>query len=315
MLSHHHDHGDHGGHDHGHGHSHAPATVSPKRLIAVTALTLTIFFAELIGGLVSGSLALLADAGHMLTDAAGLLMALAAIFIGRKQASNAATYGYRRAEVFAALLNAISVLAIGVFIVFEAFRRFGSHTDINTTQMLIIAIIGLIANLIGMWVLADSAKSSVNIRGAYLHILTDAAGSVAVIVSALVISSTGWVAIDAVVSLLIAGLIVPRSIKLAATCVSILMERTPQGVNVQAIEADLLAIDDIDAVHDLHVWSVSGTETLLTAHIVLAEDTPYPDCDVLDQAQTVLRDKHNIGHSTLQIEPQGHSQHEPETCH
>lgn len=302
-------------HDHGHDHDHSHVPSSPRRLIAATAVTLTVFFAELIGGLVSGSLALLADAGHMLTDAAGLLMALAALFIGRRKANDSATFGHRRAEVFAALANAISVLVIAGFIVWEAVKRFGAGAEINTQQMLIIATVGLIANLIGMWLLSEPAKGSVNIRGAYLHVLVDAAGSVAVIISALLIAATGWTSVDAVVSLIIAALIVPRSLKLARTCVSILMEHTPDDVDITTIRQALESLDGVVDSHDLHVWSLSGSETLLTVHLV-TDGHCHGNCDettLLDRAQTMLATQFGIEHSTIQIEHVDHVQHEFET--
>lgn len=313
-----HDHGHaHGGllgHDHGHGHGHdhdhSHVPNSPRRLLAVVALTTTIFLAEAIGGWLTGSLALLADAGHMLTDAAGLIMALVALLIGRRAATDNSTYGLRRAEVLAALVNALTVLGIGVVIAYGAVRRMtGEEVEIHTTPMIIVAVVGLVANLIGMMLLAAPAKDSVNIRGAYLHVLVDALGSVAVIISGIVIAATGWNAIDAVVSLLLAGLIVPRSVQLLLRCLGILMERTPAGIDAAEIRAALEAIAGVAAVHDLHVWSVSGTEVLLTAHLV-ADPAADPGCDLLDAAQDVLRERFGIDHSTIQIEEPAHAGHE-----
>lgn len=302
VLSHDH------GHHHGHDHSHVPANTSTRRLGIVVTLTLVIFFAELIGGLISNSLALLADAGHMLTDAAGLILALIAALVGKRGATTKATYGYRRVEVLTALINGLSIVVIGVVIAWEAIARIGTTPEINTTQMLVIAVIGLVANLIGMVALAQPAKDSMNVLGAYLHVLIDAAGSVAVIISALVIAATGWAFVDSIVSLLIAVLIIPRAVTLIRGCIEVLMEHTPHNANIEQIRADLLDLEDVVDLHDLHVWSVSGNETLLSVHLVADS---HEGCSVLDAAQSLLRTKHHIEHATVQIEPAQHSNHEP----
>ncbi|MBV7295627.1 cation diffusion facilitator family transporter [Corynebacterium sp. TAE3-ERU12] len=295
----------HDHHDHQH---HVPD--SPRRLIAVVTLTFIIFLAEAIGGVLSGSLALLADAGHMLTDAAGLVMALIALFIGRRKATPESTFGLRRAEVIAALLNAITVLAIGVVIAIGAVRRLSSGTaDIHTGTMITVAVVGLVANLIGMMLLAKPAAGSVNVRGAYLHVLVDALGSVAVIISGVVIVFTGWTAIDGIVSIILAGLIIPRSLQLLWRCVGILMERTPEGIDTEEVRSAIAEIDGVDEVHDLHVWSVSGTEILLSAHVAADGNT---DCGLLDAIQQMLHDRFEIEHSTIQLEEPGHSSHEHE---
>lgn len=312
-----HDHSHHHGHDHSHGlsfthapdhdHSHVSANTSMRRLSIVVALTLTIFLAELIGGIVSNSLALLADAGHMLTDAAGLILALIAALVGKRGATATATYGYRRIEVLTALINGMSIVVIGGVIAWEAIARIGDAPEINTTQMLVIAIIGLVANLIGMVALAQPAKDSINVRGAYLHVLIDAAGSVAVIISAIVIAATGWTIVDSIVSLLIAALIIPRAVSLVRGCLDILMEHVPKGVDAARIREDLLNLDSVVDLHDLHLWSVSGSEVLLSVHLVVDS---HEGCSILDTAQNLLRTEHHIEHATIQIEPSHHSEHE-----
>lgn len=291
-----------------------PANTPAHRLLAVAALTLVVFLAELIGGLVSGSLALLADAGHMVTDSAGLLMAVAGLAIARRGADYRATYGYRRVEVLTALINGLTVFIIAAVILWGAIQRFGSpeQHEIQTTSMLVIAVIGLITNVVAAVILASAAKQSVNVRGAYLHVLVDAAGSVAVIVSAIVISFTGWTAVDSVVSIIIALFIVPRAAALVRDCLHVLLEYTPKGVDTEKIIADLKALEGVADVHDLHVWSLNGSDLLASVHVVHADAAESDGCSLLDRTQALLHDVHGIEHATVQIEQEGHSAHEYE---
>ncbi|MGK8361837.1 cation diffusion facilitator family transporter [Corynebacterium amycolatum] len=304
------------GHSHGHDHDHAhfdPANTPARRLLAAAGLTLVVFLAELIGGLVSGSLALLADAGHMVTDSAGLLMAVAGLAIAQRGANHRATYGYRRVEVLTALVNGLTVFIIAAVILWGAIRRFGSveQSEIQTTSMLIIAVIGLLTNVIAAFLLAGAAKESVNVRGAYLHVLVDAAGSVAVIISAIAIAYTGWTAIDSVVSIVIALFIVPRAAILVRDCLHVLLEYTPEGVDTEKIAADLSDLDGVVDVHDLHVWSLNGNDLLASVHLVRCDTLPNGDEHaLLDRAQALLHDVHGIEHATVQIERTGHADHE-----
>lgn len=310
--THHHDPSKDPNDAHDHSHAHPDPTQLPlQRLLVVASLTLVVFLAELIGGLVSGSLALLADAGHMLTDSAGLIMAFTALLIGKRTANAQATFGYRRAEVLTALINGVSVVAIAVFIAWEAVGRFGESAEIQTTMMLVVAIVGLIANVVAMLLLAKPAEESVNIKGAYLHVLIDAASSVAVIISAILISLTGWAVLDAIVSIAIALLIVPRAWGLISDCLNILLERTPRDVDIAAIRTELESLPEVAAIHDLHVWSLSGTEALLTVHLVVGKPIwPCAESSVLDRAQELLREKFGIAHATIQLEPADHADHE-----
>ena len=263
MSSHEHD------HSHGHSHNHAPQSLSA--LVGVLTLTSVVFLAELIAGIVSGSLALLADAAHMLSDSAGLVVALAAMLVGRRAASSRATFGYRRTEVLAAALNAGAVSAISVWIVVEAVQRIGRAEPIDTGVMLLVAVIGLIVNAASALVLMRRQHDNLNMRGAYLHVLADMFGSVAVIIAGIVIRFTGFQAADTIASVIIAALILPRSV---------------------------------------HVWSVDGTDLLASAHIVVSE-TPaeLAECSLLDAATAALTD-HGIKHSTIQVESSAHAEHE-----
>lgn len=300
------------GHGH-HSHHHHPTSLPTRRLLSVAALTLAVFLAELVGGLISGSLALLADAGHMVTDSAGLVMAVVAMLIGKRAPDRRTTYGYRRVEVLTALANGLTVFLIAGFILWSAVQRFGSaeQSHIQTTQMLAIAVIGLVTNVVAAIVLAAPSRESVNVRGAYLHVLVDAAGSVAVIVSALIIAATGWTAVDSVVSIIIALVLVPRAWQLIRECLDILLERTPRGIDTAAITADLGALDGVIEVHDLHIWTLSGTDAMASVHLVIAEElSSGSEHTLLDRAQLLLHDAHGIEHATVQIEKAGHSDHE-----
>lgn len=279
-----------------------------KALLGVLALTATIFAAELIAGLLSGSLALLSDAMHMLSDSTGLIIALAAMLVGKAEATARSSFGFRRVEVLAAGINALTVSVISIWIVVEAFLRLGNDEEINTTMMIVVAVIGLLANGISAVILVRRQHESLNMRGAYLHVLSDLLGSVAVIIAGVVIHFTGWVAADTIASLAIAMLVLPRAIKLLATAVSVLLEQAPSSVNPRAVQRALLALPEVHTVHDLHIWTTDGSSLLATAHLVVDEER-VGDCVVLDHAQAVLAG-HGIYHSTIQLERPGHNNHE-----
>lgn len=296
------------GHSHDHDHSHVPQSL--RALVLVIILTSVIFFAELIGGLVSGSMALLADAMHMLSDSTGLIIALVAMLIGRKAASASATYGYRRVEVFAAMINATVVSVISVGIVIQAISRLGGGAEINTGLMLLVAGIGFVANGISALVLMRHQHGNLNMRGAFLHVLSDMLASVAVIIAGLVIRYTGWEFADTIASLLIAAIILPRSLQLLRDAVGVLLERVPRGVDTDRIAAELTDLDEVEAVHDLHVWSLDGNDMLATVHVVVHPAAlEGRNCGVLDAADAVFA-RHGIGHSTVQLEHPAHSEHE-----
>lgn len=312
----HHDHDHHGhdhhGHDHHHGglvHSHAPSSL--KALGIVLAMTGTIFFAELIAGLISGSLALLSDAMHMLSDATGLILSFVAIVIGRRAADKRSTYGYRRVEVLAALINALTVSLVCVWIVWEAIQRFRNPDDIDTRLMLTVGMIGLIANAVSAWILVRRQHDSLNMKGAYLHVLSDLLGSFAVIVAGLIINWTGWLIADTIASLIIAALVLPRSIRLLMDTLDVLLERAPRRVDMEGLEEKLTELPDIQAVHDLHVWTTDGTRLLATCHLVVADEgcAPGEHCKILDAADAVFA-AHGIDHSTIQLETPHHIEHE-----
>lgn len=299
-----------GHHDHGHSHDHDHSFNGSLKALAVTlTMTATIFVAQVIGGLWSGSLALLSDAMHMLSDSTGLLIALVAILIGRKAATAQATFGYRRVEVIAALVNAVVVTGISVWIVVRALGRLGGDHEIETGVMLVVAVVGLLANAVSALILMRRQHDSLNMKGAYLHVLSDLLGSVAVIIAGVIIAFTGWTAADTIASLLIASLVLPRALKLLWTSLSVLLNRAPEGMDTEEIEAALDDLPGVYSVHDLHVWTTDGTEALATCHLVLKEPTHIGDCRVLDAAQEKLRE-FGIEHSTIQLEQKCHKNHE-----
>ena len=306
----HHDH-DHDHHGHDHNHSHVPSSL--KALLGVLFFTAVIFFAELFGGWYSGSLALISDAMHMLSDSTGLVVAAVAILLARRTATKTATYGYKRFEVVAALLNAVSVSIISIWIVFEAVERFRNGETIDITVMLIVGVIGLVANIFGAIVLHGHSHDNMNVRGAYLHVLVDLFGSVAVIVAALLMQFTGILWADTVASLIIAALILPRSVKRAWESLRVLLEQVPVGVDTEDIVEKLENVEGVSAVHDLHVWSLDGNKLLATCHVVMADEKPLSGCGVLDDVQQAFKEL-GIEHTTVQIEGTKHHNHEI-ICH
>lgn len=288
-------------HDHQHHHN-------PLRAMGVVlGFSAVIFLAELIGGLVSGSLALVSDAMHMLSDSLGLVVAMGAIVVGRRGATSRATYGFRRVEVLAALVNALSVAGISVWIVWEAIGRLGSPEPINVRLMLGVGVVGLLANLFGAFMLHGHAHDSMNVRGAYLHVLVDLLGSLVVIFAAGAMWLWGITWVDTVASVVIAVLIVPRSLKLAGGALRVLLEQVPDGVDVTALEGALLALPEVESVHDLHIWSLDGAELLGTCHVVVT--VPVGECGLLDRVQDVFA-AHGVSHSTVQLESAEHGNHE-----
>lgn len=298
-------------HDHGHAHSHAPSQAPLKPLVWALTITAVIFFAQLVGALVSGSLALLSDSMHMLSDSTGLILALLAAMISRRAATAKATYGYRRVEVLAALVNGIAVTGVTVWIVVSAIGRVtgGLAHDIDSLVMGAVAVVGLVANLASAWILSRHQEDSINIRAAFLHVLADLLGSVFVIIAAVVIATTGFIYADTIASLMIVILVVPRALRLLRDALNVLLERVPDNLDTAAIHRSLEAVEGVEEIHDLHVWSTDGTAALATCHAVVDKQHSAPNCGVLDELQAVLA-SYGIEHSTVQIEYPGHYEHE-----
>jgi len=291
-------------HDHGpqdHGHEHAPrGAQGGARRALIVALALTAGFAvvEAIGGWMAGSLALLSDAGHMITDAAALGLALFADAVSRRPASSRASYGYGRAEVLAAFVNAIAMLAVVALIGIEAIRRLLEPSPVAGGTVTVIAAVGLAVNLVAAWVLSSAGGSSFNTRGALLHVMGDLLGSLAALVAGGVIMATGWMPIDPVLSLAVALLILRSTWQLLKQSTGVLMESVPRHLDFDAIGRSLAALPGVSDVHDLHIWNMSAEEVALSAHLSIARGDDWPA--LLAQARRVLASDYNIRHATLQ---------------
>jgi len=298
------------GHDHDHGVSAAAGHRRPLAL--VLAISGTILVVEIIGAVVSGSLALLADAGHMLTDVAGLTLALIAAVLADRPATPKRTWGYRRAEILAAAAQAAVLLAVGVYVLVEAVRRLVAPPEVSSGAMVVFGAIGLAGNALSILLLSRIQRGNLNTRAALLEVVNDALGSVAVLIAAGLIAWTGWTRADAIASLIIGALILPRTWKLLRETVDVLMEATPKSVDIESIRSHIMATEHIHEVHDLHVSSVASDLPVLTAHVVVDEscfhDGHLPK--LLDHLQQCLAGHFDVEHSTFQFEPTGHADHE-----
>lgn len=289
----------HDGHAHGPGHSHAPADFGRAFLIGTT-LNIGFVIVEAGFGFATNSMALLADAGHNLSDVLGLLVAWAAATLAKKSPSERYTYGWRRSSILAALFNAVFLLvAIGA-IAFEAVRRFSHPQPVEGGTVMLVAGIGVVVNAATALLFASGRKGDINIRGAYLHMAADAAVSAGVVIAGLVILQTGWSWIDPVTSLFIAAVILLGTWRLLKESVALSMDRVPSGIDPEAVTTSLEALPGVARVHDLHIWPMSTTEVALTCHLVMPNGRPNDD--FLRGAAKMLRENYGIGHSTLQIE-------------
>lgn len=285
---------------HGHDHSHAVVTEeNSKKLMFALALTVTFLIVEVVAGFITQSLALLSDAAHMFTDAAALAIALAAIKIGKKPADNKRTFGYQRFEILAALFNALMLFVVALYILYEAYHRFQNPPDIQSMGMLVVASLGLIVNLISMKILFSSAQESLNMKGAYLEVFSDALGSVGVIIGAIVIYFTAWVWVDTVIAVLIGFWVLPRTWILLKQSINILLEGVPDEIDIERLRQDLLQLEGVQDIHQLKVWAISSKNIHLTVHLV----APHQDAKQLHAAAfELLAHAHGITEMTLQIE-------------
>lgn len=295
-------------------HDHTPRDTHRSRLLLVLAIVAVVFVAEVIGGILTGSLALLADAGHMLSDLTGLVIALVALGIAARPASERHTYGYRRTEVFGALLNGLLLLAVAVGVGYQGIQRLVDPTGIEilAEPMLIVAAVGLLANAVSMVILRSSAKESLNMRGAYLEVFGDLLGSVGVLIAGIIIYFTGLVQVDAIASLLIAAGILPRAWVLLRDVWRVLNESTPRDTNVRHIRDHIQAAPGVVDVHDVHVWSITSGEPVFTAHVVVDAEV-FSDGrtgEMLDTLSACLSGHFDVEHSTFQLEPAKHAGHE-----
>jgi cobalt-zinc-cadmium efflux system protein len=285
-------------------HVHSAAGRDRRSLVVVLAMSLSILVVEVIGGIAANSLALLADAGHVFTDVAGLLLALGAIWLAGRPASDARTFGWYRAEILAAAINAVILFGVAAFVLYEAWRRLSEPPEIASGLMLAVALVGGAVNLVSLVILRGPQTRSLNMRGAYLEVLGDLLGSVAVVVAALVIAVTGFTAADAIASAVIGLMILPRTWHLLRDAVDILLEATPKGVDLEEVRRHIMEAPGVVAVHDLHAWTITSGMNVLSAHVVMG-----PDGDpggLLDHLSDCLSGDFDIDHSTFQLETPEH---------
>ncbi len=283
------------GHDHVH-------TSNEKRLWITLGLTATYMLAEVIGGIMTGSLALLSDAAHMFTDVTALGISIAAIQIGKRPADTSRTFGYYRFEILAAALNASILFIVAFYILYEAYRRFQQPPpEIQSVGMLVVAVIGLVVNFIGLRLLQAGSDKSLNVKGAYLEVWSDMLGSLGVIIAAVIIKLTGWWQVDPIVAVAIGLWVLPRTWLLLKHSVNILLEGVPEGMQLSEIDQALKELPGVTDVHDLHVWAITSGKVSLTAHILI-DQAQQSGQKVLENINKVLEERFHITHSTIQVE-------------
>ncbi|SFC46180.1 cation diffusion facilitator family transporter [Streptomyces aidingensis] len=313
------------GHHHGRGHGRGPgrgrggtaAAAYRGRLRLTLAIACALLVAEVVGALLTGSLALLADAGHVATDVIGIGMALLAISAAQRPAGGRRTFGLARMEILAALLNCLLLFGVGGYILFEAVQRLRDPAEVPGGLTVLFGVLGLLLNMVSLALLMRGQRESLNVRGAFLEVLADALGSLAVVIAALVILATGWQRADTVASLVIALLIVPRTVRLAREALEVLLEAAPRDVDLDQVRAHILALPGVTDLHDLHVWTITSGMPVLSAHVVVGRETldAVGHEQMLHDLQECLGGHFDVEHCTFQLEPHGHADHEPGLCH
>ncbi|MGH8984448.1 MAG: cation diffusion facilitator family transporter [Acidimicrobiia bacterium] len=295
-------------HDHTYGSTARAGARYAGRLRIALALTVAFLLVETVAAFATNSLALLSDAAHMLTDAVGIGMAVGAIGLANRAAEGGSdgsrTFGLYRLEILAALANAVLLFGVAGYVLVEAALRLGDQPDVRAVPMLVVAVIGLVVNLVALMLLRAGAGESVNVEGAYLEVFADLIGSVGVIAAAIVLETTGWEYADPIVAVAIGLWILPRTWNLARRSLRVLIQAAPPHLDVTRMRSDLSALPGVVDVHDLHVWTLTSEMDVASAHLVTRVDTDAHG--VLDQARVVLRDRYAIAHATLQVEPDTH---------
>jgi cobalt-zinc-cadmium efflux system protein len=302
-------------HDHGHDHDHGLGLARAGerhrgRLIAAFAVIAVFFVVEVVAAFATNSLALLSDAGHMLTDVVGIGMALAAISLAtrferrRSTVTSPHTFGLYRLEILAAFVNSLLLFGLAAWVVIEAVRRLGTEPEVLGAPMFVAAVLGLVANLVAFVLLRPGAKESVNVEGAYLEVLADTVGSVGVIVAALLMQGFGWTWVDSVAGVLIGLWILPRTWRLGRRAVRILLQSAPEHVDLDLLTGELLSLEGVAGVHDLHVWTLTSEMDAASVHLVMSATADSHA--VLDRARSCLAERHGIAHGTFQVEPETH---------
>ncbi|MFI9460620.1 cation diffusion facilitator family transporter [Streptomyces xiamenensis] len=308
------------GHSHGgsSGHGHGTAgTAYRGRLLIALLIAVVLLVAQLIGAGLTGSLALLADAGHVATDGVGIALALLAIHVANRPTSERRTFGLARVEILAALVNCVLLLGVGGYILYEAVHRLREPAEVPGGLTIVFGVTGLLLNLLSLSLLMRGQRESLNVRGAFLEVLADTLGSVAVVIAALVIWTTGWQRADTIASLFIALLIVPRTVKLAREALEVLLEAAPKDVDIAAVRRHIMDLPGVTDLHDLHVWTITSGMPVLSAHVVVTRETldAVGHERLLHELQGCLGEHFDVEHCTFQLEPHGHAAHEPRLCH
>lgn len=303
------------GHQHGgsHVHNHARSNDSQRRLSLVLVLTALYMVAETAGGLWTGSLTLLADAGHMFTDVAALALALLAVWFGSRPATSRKTFGYYRLEIVAALVNGVALILISLLILFEAYKRWSDPPLVRANMVIIVAIGGLLTNIVCAWILHGRHEIDLNMRGVWLHVMSDALGSVAAIVSGVLMSLYGWYQADPLFSAIIALLIVWSSWALIRESTNVLLEGTPAHINLAAVEAAILETAGVDDVHDLHIWTITSGREALSAHVMHSSSISHPE--LLRNLRAKLHEQFGVAHLTIQMETSDSDDDSFHFCH
>ncbi|MFZ1363108.1 MAG: cation diffusion facilitator family transporter [Candidatus Nanopelagicales bacterium] len=299
------------GHDHSHGLESAGMR-NRGRLAVTFCLGLLVLVVQLIGAAISGSLALLADSVHVFADSFGVGLALLAVTVAARKTKPSRTFGLFRLEILATVFNGVLLLALSGFILYEAWERWNSPSTIDAPVMLVAAVFGLVANLVGVYLLRRGAQESLAVKGAYLEVLSDALGSIGVVIAAIVIWTTGWDRADVLVSLAIALFIIPRTFLLLRDAINVLLESAPPDLDLDEVRAHILAVDGVAEVHDLHAWTITSGMPSLSAHVFVDPD-PYRDgsgSEILLRLQDCVADCFGITHTTFQLESATHSEHE-----
>ena len=303
-----HDHHSHDHHGHGHGilgghdHSDALRSASKRSLAAALVLITTYMVAEVVGGILSGSLALLADAGHMLTDAAAIALALAAMYLAGKPYTARRTYGYHRLEILAALANALALWLVAAGVVWEAVQRLSEPPDVQAPIVVAVGAVGLVVNIAAAWILHGAAKHSLNVAGAFAHVMADLAASVGVLISGGLVWVFGWRIADPIVSIFIGAIILASTWRLLARVVHVLLEGVPEHVDIRELCTRMEALEGVTLVHDIHVWTISPGNDALSAHVLVDPDYPEPLDPLLRRLRRIASEEFGIHHITIQIE-------------
>ncbi|MBZ0186718.1 MAG: cation diffusion facilitator family transporter [Candidatus Obscuribacterales bacterium] len=283
-----------------------------SRLLIVLSITLTLMIVEVIVGLLTGSLALLADAGHMLSDIGGIILALIAIWFAQKPATKNKTYGYYRSEILAGLINAVVLIGIAIFILIEAGNRFVNPPEINSLPVLFVALLGLGLNFVSLSILSKGSEKSINMKAAYLEIFSDMLGLVAVLISSIIILTTKWYLADPILSGLIALMILPRTWQLLSECTHILMEGSPGHINITDLHTTIGAIAGVEDIHDLHVWTLTSDHHAMSAHVIISNDADAKS--ILAKVTELVEADFQLSHTTIQLETVEHHASENNTC-